>query len=182
MNIAKNIFFLVCTVFVLLLIPVLLKHDQPIFVEVPSINVQELDEIKAQEDQRAEEEKKEKEKQEKKAKQQSNTANYVDSAPLSATPSSSASSAAKPRARMSQFAACTSDEECVLVDNHPCGCLIGPRGKTAINIKYITEFNDKLQLTADTFSCPNNEPSSQGACSPSARTVCQQKFCRIVAN
>lgn len=148
MKIVKGIFYLVCAVLVLLLIPVLLKHDQPIFVEVPSIDVKKIDEIRAQEEQMIIVEKKEAQK-------------------------------AIQRAHYNPFVVCAEDEECVIVDNHPCGCLVGSKGKTVINIKYITEFTENVQRRAGETSCPNGTPSTEGACNVNARAICQQKTCRI---
>lgn len=150
MKIAKGIFYLVCAVLVVLLMPVLLKHDQPIFVEIPEINVADIDSIREREEQQIIVEKKE-------------------------------ARIAERKAHYNPFTACTSDEECVIVDRHPCGCLIGPKGKTTINIKYITEFTDTVQSKAGEASCPGETPSTEGACNPAARAVCQQKVCRIAS-
>jgi hypothetical protein len=41
-KIITNVFLLICTVGVLLLIPVFMTHDSPIPVEIPSLNAEEL--------------------------------------------------------------------------------------------------------------------------------------------
>lgn len=150
MKIVKYLIYLICACFVLLLVPILIKHDQPMFVELPTIDTAKIDEKReAQENQI-----------------------IVEQAEQAA-----AEKAAK---RRNYFSGCNKDEECVIVDKHPCGCLIGPRGVAAINIERISEFNEEVQKRAATASCPTNEPSTEGACAPGAHAVCRHQTCRII--
>ena len=151
MNLIKNVLFLVCAALIVLLIPVFIKHDQPFYVEMPSLDTIKLDEIREQEYIQIQEEQKEKREAQAMA-QRANT-----------------------------LIACSKDEECVIVDKHPCGCLVGPRGVTAINIAHISDFNDRVQRRATTASCPTGNPSTEGFCSPTAHAVCRHKTCRIIS-
>ncbi len=82
------------------------------------------------------------------------------------------------RAFVRRSVACQSNDDCVIVDKDPCGCLVGPSGVTAINVNYMLEFSEKQskQLKA----CPDKEPSQLRECSPSAHAVCRNKTCKIV--
>ena len=82
------------------------------------------------------------------------------------------------QSKLRRIYACTIDEDCIIVDKDPCGCLIGPSGVTAINAMYTLEYN---QLTARpvTTTCPDTTPSTEEECSPSAMAVCVSKMCRI---
>ena len=84
--------------------------------------------------------------------------------------------AAKARAA---YSACTADEDCIIVDKDPCGCLVGPKGVTAINMARSLEFT-KAQGNVMAKACPDGEPSQERECSPNARAVCRQKMCKIV--
>ncbi len=75
---------------------------------------------------------------------------------------------------------CQSDEECVIVDQDPCGCLKGPEGVTAINAGLSLEFSRLMEKSyADATACPSTA-STQKECSPTAHPVCQQNRCQIV--
>ena len=75
---------------------------------------------------------------------------------------------------------CEADEECIIVDQDPCGCLKGPEGVTAINSSYSLEFSRLIEKNfAQATACPL-EASREKECSSSARAVCQEKRCRIV--
>lgn len=80
--------------------------------------------------------------------------------------------------RHRKLVSCQSDEDCVIVDKDPCGCLVGPQGVTAINASYTLEFN-KMQEGVMAKACPEGEPSQEKECSPSAQAVCQAHVCRI---
>ena len=49
--------------------------------------------------------------------------------------------AAQKRAKLNRMVSCQTNEDCIIVDKDPCGCAAGPKGVTAININYITDFN-----------------------------------------
>ena len=74
---------------------------------------------------------------------------------------------------------CEIDDDCIIVDKDPCGCLVGPSGVTAINAAYTLQFSQK-QARPIAKACPDGEPSQEQECSPSARSVCQEKVCKIV--
>lgn len=86
--------------------------------------------------------------------------------------------AAAVRARNKRIFSCVADEDCIIVDKDPCGCLVGPSGVTAINVEHVLDFNDSQKQTLAT-ACPDTAPATTGACSPSARAVCQNSMCAI---
>ena len=84
---------------------------------------------------------------------------------------------AQKAARARQVYACKSDEECIIVDKDPCGCAVGPKGVTAININFITEFNTMNgQQGATTCS---DVVSTEKECSATAKGVCVSGTCKI---
>lgn len=82
------------------------------------------------------------------------------------------------KARSVNFA-CTADEDCIIVDKDPCGCLVGPKGVVAINASRSLEFTKSLGNVL-AKACPDGEPSQEKECSPNARAVCRNKTCKIV--
>ena len=44
-----------------------------------------------------------------------------------------AAQASAARAMQKRIFSCSTDEDCIIVDKDPCGCLVGPQGVTAIN-------------------------------------------------
>lgn len=74
---------------------------------------------------------------------------------------------------------CEIDDDCIIVDKDPCGCLVGPQGVTAINASYTFEFNKEMENVM-AKACPETEPSQEKECSPTARPVCRENACRIV--
>lgn len=75
---------------------------------------------------------------------------------------------------------CETDDDCIIVDKDPCGCLKGPEGVTAINSAMSLEFSRLLEpLFAKATSCAS-VASTEKECSPSAHAVCEQKKCKIV--
>ena len=75
---------------------------------------------------------------------------------------------------------CQSDDDCIIVDKDPCGCLKGPEGVTAINSAMSLEFSRLMARTfANTTACPSVE-SKEKECSPTAKAVCEQNRCKIV--
>lgn len=83
------------------------------------------------------------------------------------------------QAKRRRMYSCTVDEDCIIVDQDPCGCLVGPKGVTSINAAYTLDFN-KQQSNLITKACPEGEPSTEKECSPTARAVCEQNYCKIV--
>ena len=83
------------------------------------------------------------------------------------------------RAQIRRLYTCEVDEDCIIVDKDPCGCLIGPAGVMAINADKTLEFNRRFQ-SAMAKACPDVAPSTEKECSSSARAVCQSGLCRIV--
>ena len=82
------------------------------------------------------------------------------------------------RARYARLSRCKINDDCIIVDKDPCGCLIGPKGVTAINALYTLEFNN-TQAGTVTKTCPEQAPRAVRECSPSARAVCVQNSCKI---
>ncbi|OUO57584.1 hypothetical protein [Candidatus Avelusimicrobium gallicola] len=82
------------------------------------------------------------------------------------------------QAAMRRMVSCSVNEDCIIVDKDPCGCLVGPEGVTAINAAYTLDFN-KFQSSLVTKACPEGAPSTERECSPSAQAVCQDNVCRI---
>ena len=70
------------------------------------------------------------------------------------------------------------DEDCIIVDKDPCGCLVGPSGVTAINAEYTLDFN-KMQSNLVAKACPDRAPSTERECSPDAQAVCVENVCKI---
>ena len=99
--------------------------------------------------------------------------------PPSQQVSAQSSKAAALKAKMRKIHSCENDEDCIIVDKDPCGCLVGPAGVTAINALYTLDF-DKLQTHTFTETCPDAEPSTEQECSASAHAVCQANVCKIV--
>lgn len=83
------------------------------------------------------------------------------------------------QAKRRRLYSCTVDEDCIIVDKDPCGCLVGPQGVTAINAAYTLDFN-KQQSNLITKACPEGEPSMEKECSPTAQAVCEQNYCTII--
>ncbi len=82
------------------------------------------------------------------------------------------------QAKQRRMISCKVNEDCIIVDKDPCGCLIGPEGVTAINAAYTLDFN-KQQAHQLTKTCPEGAPSSEKECSPSAQAVCLNHICKI---
>ncbi len=89
--------------------------------------------------------------------------------------------AARKRAEMEvRVRQCTADEQCIIVDRDPCGCLKGPEGVTAINSSMTLEFSQLVQAeTSGSTVCPS-VGSTEKECSATARAVCRQNACTIV--
>lgn len=75
---------------------------------------------------------------------------------------------------------CRTNDECIIVDRDPCGCLRGPEGVTAINSNFSLEFS---RLTEKQFAkataCPS-VGSSERECSASAEAACVAGRCKII--
>ena len=82
-------------------------------------------------------------------------------------------------ARRRRIISCKQDDDCIIVDKDPCGCLIGPQGVTAINALHTVEF-DRSQSKTVAKACPEDEPSTVRECAPTARAACVKKQCKIV--
>ena len=82
------------------------------------------------------------------------------------------------KARSVNFA-CKADEDCIIVDKDPCGCLVGPKGVVAINASRSLEFTKSLGNVL-AKACPDGAPSQEKECSPNARAVCRNKTCKII--
>ncbi len=89
-----------------------------------------------------------------------------------------AAQASAQKAKVRRVFRCQTDEDCIIVDKDPCGCLAGPEGVTAINASYTLEFN-KMQSGMLAKACPDRAPSQEKECSPSAQAVCRENVCQI---
>ena len=75
---------------------------------------------------------------------------------------------------------CTHNDDCIIVDQDPCGCLKGPEGVTAINAAFSLEFSRLMQEgTSGSTVCPS-VGSTERECSASARPACVQNRCKIL--
>lgn len=75
---------------------------------------------------------------------------------------------------------CDTNEQCIIVDKDPCGCLKGPSGVTAINAEWSLEFSKLMDKEyAQASSCPF-VASTERECSATARAVCTENRCQIV--
>ena len=88
-----------------------------------------------------------------------------------------AAQAAAARETLRRVFDCATDEDCIIVDKDPCGCLIGPEGVTAINAAETLTFN-KIHSNTLAKACPEI-PSTVLECSPSAQAVCRNNRCKI---
>lgn len=82
------------------------------------------------------------------------------------------------QAKARRILRCETDEDCIIVDKDPCGCLAGPGGVTAINASYTLDFN-KMQSGVLAKACPDGAPSQEKECSPFAVAVCRENLCQI---
>ncbi len=82
------------------------------------------------------------------------------------------------QARAARVYACSTDEDCIIVDKDPCGCSAGPKGVVAINVNHIVDFNAMNNKNAVTSACAETV-SQEKECSPSARPVCKARRCKI---
>lgn len=137
----KNVILWTCAACVLLLIPILYSNDAPIQIDVPHLNLQELEEQEKQ--------------------QQAEQARALEAI------------------RKQRVNSCKRNDDCIIVDKDPCGCLVGPQGVTAINALYTLDFN-MLQAKTVTKACPDRAPSKVRECSATARAVCVKRKCKIV--
>lgn len=131
---------LVGSALIVLLLSVLVRYSEPIDVDLPFVNKEELTERE--------------EAQQKAARE------------------------AAARARMRRIYSCSSDDDCIIVDKDPCGCLVGPQGVVSINADYTLDF-DKVQAGNITKACPEVAPSQEKECSASAHAVCKERTCVI---
>ena len=95
------------------------------------------------------------------------------------TQRSNAAAARRHAELMTKMTACNTNEECIIVDRDPCGCLKGPQGVTAINASYSLEFSKMMEKRfALATACPS-VGSTEKECSASARPICLQNRCKI---
>ncbi len=139
----KDIFLLVCTGVILVLLPVFLSRNKPIQMDLPILTPEEA----------------------------------PKEAPKPAPPPVEQQPAPTPK--INKLAVCEEDEDCIIVDQDPCGCLSGPEGVTAINALYTLEFNEQ-HAGVITKACPDVPPSTERECSEMAQAVCINKQCKIV--
>ena len=82
------------------------------------------------------------------------------------------------QARATRIYACSTDEDCIIVDKDPCGCSVGPEGVVAINVNHIVDFNTMNTHNTVASACGENV-SQEKECSPSAHPVCKARRCKI---
>ena len=91
------------------------------------------------------------------------------------------SEAARKRADLeARMVSCQKDEECIIVDKDPCGCLKGPDSITAINSNFALEFSAMVEKRFATATACPSVGSAERECSASARPICQERRCKIV--
>lgn len=81
--------------------------------------------------------------------------------------------------RWHRVSSCKRNDDCIIVDLDPCGCLVGPQGVTAINALYTPDFVLLQSKKNTTKACPNKAPSKVRECSSTARAVCLKNKCKI---
>lgn len=74
---------------------------------------------------------------------------------------------------------CQVDDDCIIVDKDPCGCIAGPSGVTAINAAMTVDY-ENIYHPSQVKECPNKAPSVLRECSPRAQAVCREKTCKII--
>lgn len=74
---------------------------------------------------------------------------------------------------------CQADEECIIVDKDPCGCLKGPASVTSINADFSLEFSKLMDKKFASMEVCPAVGSTEKECSPSARPVCKDNRCQI---
>ena len=88
--------------------------------------------------------------------------------------------AARRRAEVAvRMGECESDEDCIIVDKDPCGCLRGPESITTINANYSLEFSRLVEKKFATATACPSVGSVEKECSATAHPVCQNKHCKI---
>ena len=104
----------------------------------------------------------------------------LDSAELAAKKEAlaQAEKEAKRQARARRVYACKADDDCLIVDKDPCGCAAGPKGVVAINVNYITDFNEINAQRMVTKACAE-KMSTEKECSKTAHPVCKAHTCKI---
>lgn len=75
---------------------------------------------------------------------------------------------------------CTANDECVMVDKDPCGCLKGPEGVTAINSSMSLEFSRLMEKQFSSATACPSVGSVERECSATARAECRHGRCKIV--
>ena len=75
---------------------------------------------------------------------------------------------------------CQTDDDCIIVDKDPCGCLRGPEGVTAINAEWSLEFSKLVEKQFSSGSSCPSAGSAERECSDTAAAVCQENHCKIV--
>lgn len=136
----QNVWLLICAGIIVVAIPLLLTHNEPIEINLPHLTQEELAEKKKAEDQAVKE--------------------------------------AQRRQKTSRMYACTTDDDCIIVDKDPCGCAVGPKGVTAVNANYVADFDSVNNTAFGAKTCPD-EVSTEKECSLDARPVCKNRTCKI---
>lgn len=85
---------------------------------------------------------------------------------------------AQREARARRIYTCQTDEDCIIVEKDPCGCAIGPKGLTAINVNFVTDFNATNSRNVLAKTCPDTI-STEKECSENATAVCRARTCKI---
>ena len=152
----ENLLLLAAITGIFVLIPIFLFNATPILVTVPPVSMEAV----AVSKQRADAEDEEKAEQEKEAAER-------------------AAQEAKYKALVKQVYSCKSDDECIIVDKDPCGCNIGPKGITAINVNAVSVFNLLNKQNTGMKVCPETL-STANECSARAYPACRAGSCKIL--
>lgn len=140
-----------CGAVVLLACVIFFQHKKPIAVDIPIFTAKEVGEYKAQLEQEAQRRQIMMEQARKRSEKEN------------------------------RMLRCSSDDECVIVDSNPCGCLKGPSGVTTINGAFSLEFTALMEKKFGiATACPSTPASTEKECSPTAEAVCRENLCKII--
>lgn len=105
---------------------------------------------------------------------------YLDAQELAAQREAAEQAAkqAQKEVRVHRVYTCQTDEDCIIVEKDPCGCAVGPKGVVAINVNFVTDFNE-LNKQPVTKACPDTV-SDEKECSENAEAVCRAHMCKII--
>lgn len=156
MKIIQNVLLLACAVVAILLAAVFFFRPAPIQASIPLLTGQMVKENEA----KAQEELRKKEEEVKKQE--------------------IAEAVKRKAAQEDRMYQCKRDDDCIIVDSDPCGCLIGPKGVTAINLDFSFDFASMMEKKYENMKVCPQRAKEEKECSASARPVCRENHCKII--